>query len=450
MVDTTVDRAGTPARARRPATATTPVAPTTASTGAPGPGAPARLTRSTRAWARIVGWPAWVQVLLAYAASRVLAGVLIEAAAVFVQNPAGVQDVHPDYLDMTVIWDGDWYRKIAEQGYPSRLPHAARGTVDYNGWAFFPVFPMLARAVMALGVPFSVAASMINLVAGAGAALLIWKLFAARSTGRQHDRLAVLAVALWCVLPPSPVLQVAYTEALAALLLAGTLLLLVRRHYLWAVPVVLLLGLTRAVAAPLVLVVAWHAVLRWRRRREEPWPASSRWALVGLALATAVSAVLWPVIAGWATGVPSAFFETQAAWGQRPGAGPFLPWLGWAWDHLGVVGVLLLVGVVVFSLRQLAGRHTAWLASEVRVFGVVYPVYLLAVLRPITSMWRFLLLDLPIAAVLASAAARGALGHTVSPRWRWRVCAAVLVGLVAMAWWVMVMLTRVPWADSPP
>ena len=67
-----------------------------------------------------------------------------------------------------------------------------------------------------------------------------------------------------------------------------------------------------------------------------------------------------------------------------------------------------------------------------------------------TRRWRFLLLDLPIAAALASAAARGSLGRTLSPRWRWRVAAAALVALAAMGWWVAVMLTRTPWADSPP
>jgi hypothetical protein len=101
-------------------------------------------------------------------------------------------------------------------------------------------------------------------------------------------------------------------------------------------------------------------------------------------------------------------------------------------------------------VHQLAGRHTAWLATDLRVFGVAYPLYLLAVVRPITSMWRFLLLDLPIAAALASAAARGTLGRTLSPHWRWRVAAAAVTALAAMAWWTVVLLTRVPWADSPP
>ena len=413
-----------------------------------GPGRRPAADLVLRAWARARAWPAWVQVLVAYAASRVLAGVIIELAAVWGQNPAGVGDLHPDYLDLVQVWDGEWYRQIAEQGYPQRLPHGPVGAVDYNSWAFFPVFPMLVRVVMLTGLPFSIAASAVNLVAGAAAALVIWRLFS-QLPGHAHDRLAVLAVALWCLLPPAPVLQVAYTEALAALLLAGTLLLLVRRQYAWCVPVVLLLGLTRAIAAPLVVVVLWHAVVRWRARGRDPWPTRSRWTFALLVLATGASALLWPVIVGLATGVPRAFFLTQAAWGQKPSDGPFLPWITWAWDQLGLAGVMLLLAIAAAGLHVLVGRHTAWLVTELRVFGVVYPLYLLAVVRPITSMWRFLLLDLPIAAALASTAARDGRSR-VSRHWRWRIAAAAVVGLGAMCWWVAVYLTRVPWNDSPP
>jgi hypothetical protein len=149
--------------------------------------------------------------------------------------------------------------------------------------------------------------------------------------------------------------------------------------------------------------------------------------------------------------VPTAFFQTQAVWGQEPGKGPFLPWLTWAYDGAGVVGVLLLLGAVAALVSVVAGRHASWLSTELRVWAVAYPVYLLAVVRPITSMWRFLLLDLPLAAVLASAAVRGtSLGRPASPHWRWRLAATALVAVLAMSWWVGVLLTRVPWADSPP
>ncbi|HEX8496675.1 MAG TPA: hypothetical protein VF661_05725 [Actinomycetales bacterium] len=414
-----------------------------------------------RIWSRVRGWPPWQQVLLAYACSRLLTAAIIAGAARLVQNPAGVGDLHPDYLDLVVIWDGQWYRQIAERGYPDGLPLNDLGQVDYNSWAFFPLFPMLVRGLMALGLPFSTAATLVNVTAGAAAAVVLFHLLAGprhdgdarrgggRVVGGARERLAVLGVATWCLLPPAAVLQVAYTEALAALLLATSLLLLVRRRYGWAVPVVLLLGVTRAVAAPLLVVVAWHAVARWRSAETVE---RGEWLRLGaLAVVTGGSALLWPAVVGLSTGVPDAFFRTQAVWGQDPGSGPFVPWFTWSYDRAGVVGVLLLLGAVAALVSVVLGPHGAWLSAELRVWAVVYPLYLLAVVRPITSMWRFLLLDLPLAAVIASVVVREtSLGRPVSPHWRWRVAAVALAAVAAMSWWVGVLLTRTPWNDSPP
>ena len=418
----------------------------------PRPASEARV-RLGRVWATVRAWAPWQQVLVVFVLSRLVAAAVIELAALWAQNPAGVADLHPDYWDMVVIWDGQWYRQIAEHGYPDGLPLNELGHVDYNAWAFFPLFPMLLLVVMATGLSFSLAATAVNLLAGAGAAVLLWHLVVSgppgRPVSRERARLGVLAVGVWCLSPPTAVLQVAYTEALAALLLAAALLLLVRRRYGWAVPVVLLLGLTRAVAAPLLVVVAWHAFERWRS------PAGlarrDRAGLLALTAATAASALLWPAIVGFATGIPTAFFQTEAVWGQAPAKGPFVPWISWAWGHWGIIGVLLLFGSVAALVSVVAGRHGAWLSSELRVWALVYPVYLLAVVRPITSMWRFMLLDLPIAGLLASLAVRGtSLGRPGTPHWRWRVAAAGLGALVAMSWWVGVLLTRTPWNDSPP
>ena len=96
--------------------------------------------------------------LAAYAVSRLIAAIVIQGAARLAQNPAGVGDLHPDYWDLVVIWDGDWYRQIAQRGYPDGLPLNEFGRVDYNSWAFFPLFPLLLRVVMTTGLPFSVAA----------------------------------------------------------------------------------------------------------------------------------------------------------------------------------------------------------------------------------------------------------------------------------------------------
>lgn len=419
--------------------------------------AASRDTWVRRAGRRVLAWPAWAQVLTVYLLSRVVATGVIELVALTAQNPAGVRDLHPAYGDLAVVWDGQWYEQIAERGYPDGLPLTDTGRVDYNSWAFFPLFPAVVRLVMVTGLPFVAAATVVNLLAAAGAVLVMRQLLAYRGprAPAAPGWLTLLAVAVWAVLPPAPVLQVAYTEALASLLLVGSLLLLVRRKYLAAVPLVLLLGLTRAVAAPLTLVVAWHAWQRWRHREDDPLTRPDVVRLTALGGATALSALLWPGIVGLATGIPDAFLQTQAVWGQRPEQGLFLPWLAWAWNGLGLVGVVLLLGVLALGVAAVLGRHGRWLSVELRVWAIAYPVYLLAVVRPITSMWRFLLLDFPLAAVLASALSRGRLapGERARVLWRrlrWRLAAAGLTALVGMTWWAGVLLTRTPWSDSPP
>ena len=89
-------------------------------------------SRWSLVWRGFLQRPPWQQVLLAYALSRLLVALVISAAARLVQNPAGVGDLHPDYWDMVVIWDGQWYRQIVERGYPDGLPLNDLGQVDYN------------------------------------------------------------------------------------------------------------------------------------------------------------------------------------------------------------------------------------------------------------------------------------------------------------------------------
>ena len=225
---------------------------------------------------------------------------------------------------------------------------------------------------------------------------------------------------LWCLYPATAVLQIAYSEALGMALLAAFLCLLLDRRYLWCALVVLLLGFTRAVAPPLAVVVLVHLVLRWRSERPRP----ARAPLAGAAGLRRRPArrhrrcPRWPGRSswGWSPGKLDAFFLVQAAWGQKPGQGPFVAWVLWSWHALGVPGVLLLLAVVAAYVSLVVGRHGSWLAPEVRVWALAYPLFLLAVVRPITSMWRFLMLDFPMAAIVVSMTVRGADGQRVTAR----------------------------------
>ena len=72
-------------------------------------------------------------------------------AAVWFQTPAGVGHVDPNVADILGGWDGVWYQRIAQTGYPVPLPaDPDTGLLTYSEWAFYPVFPFLVRGLMVL------------------------------------------------------------------------------------------------------------------------------------------------------------------------------------------------------------------------------------------------------------------------------------------------------------
>ena len=236
---------------------------------------------------------------------------------------------------------------------------------------------MVLKLLGGLGVPFLLAASVVNVAAGAASVLLVWRLLSARAGDCVlYQRMALLATMLWCLYPATTVLQIAYSEALGMALLAAFLCLLLDRRYLWCALVVLLLGFTRAAAPPLAVVVLVHLALRWRSERatgaRAPLSGQRRSSAV-LLVATGVSAVAWPLLVGLVTGKLDAFFLVQAAWGQKPGQGPFVAWLLWSWHALGVPGVLLLVAVVAAYVSLVVGRHGSWLAPRAAGLGPGLP-----------------------------------------------------------------------------
>ncbi|HEY7718316.1 MAG TPA: hypothetical protein VH915_06115 [Pedococcus sp.] len=394
--------------------------------------------------------------LLWYAASRLLVLLSMHIGALYYQTPAGVGHLEPTVADILGLWDAEWYAQIADRGYPLPLPaDPETGLLTYSAWAFYPAFPMLVRVLTLTGLPFTAAAVALNLVLGAVAVVLVWKAFRFAlhaSPQPARERLALVAAALWCLYPATGILVMPYTEALACVLVAAALLLLMRRHYLGVAGVALVLGFTRAVAPALACAALAHLVLRWREDRQaglRPLQGQRVGAAVMLA-ATAVSAVAWPVVVGVATGLPRAFFDVQAAWGQQPDRGPFVLWLTWAWEERGVAGVVVMVGLVATYVALILGRHGRWLAIELRVWALAYPLYLLAVVRPITSMWRFLLLDFPVMALFASVAMRTSTGAGVVPHWRRRVAVVVVALVAGMFWFSAALLTYTPWGAFPP
>ena len=199
----------------------------------------------------------------------------------------------------------------------------------------------------------------------------------------------------------SPILQVAYTESLAMLLLVGFLLALARERWLVASVLALGLGVTRPIAVPLGLVALVAVVLRWRRRSGERLPRGELLSMGAVLAACGVAGLAWPAIAWWVTGVRSAYTDTMATWRSTGEVTPVRPWLDIArylgGDTLGPTGLAVLVVALVLMVL---GPWASCTGPQRRAWCLAYPAYLAVVLDPWTSIFRYLLPLFPLGVVL--------------------------------------------------
>ena len=77
-----------------------------------------------------------------------------------------------------------------------------------------------------------------------------------------------------------------------------------------------LLSLTRPIVLPLVLVVSFHAIVRWRSRDRDPFPRRERAGLVAATIGLALSFGIWPLIGWLRTGTPNAYTDSIGSWSR--------------------------------------------------------------------------------------------------------------------------------------
>ena len=386
---------------------------------------------------------AWV--LAIYALARVVTTTILIVVMQH-QVPSGMtggDDVPVTYFPFTALWDGQWYLRVAESGYPDVLPVTDTGEVGENPWAFYPLFPLMARVGMALtGLDFPTVASSIALLFGAGAAVVMGLLL----RERVGDPAAYVVVALWASFPSSVALQLAYTESLAMLLLVGYLYALARERWLVATAVAVLVGLSRPIAVPLGLVTLVVVVLRWRRRRERPISSGTYAAMLAALVGCGVAGLLWPAIAWWRTGVSSAYTDTMAAWRSYRSIELFVPWADRVQDPSW--GPWLIGGPVVVLLL-VAGPWARNLGADLRTWTLGYTAYLVATLDPFTSIFRYLIPLFPLLVVVLGAGWADRRGNTWT-RLLVRAVPLLVAFVVGQYYWTDVLWRFVPPSDYPP
>lgn len=403
----------------------------------PMPVAVASAAADRRIWWRSLTW----RVVLLYALARIISGVILAVTAPE-QVPAGMTGgTRVGYFGFTRLWDGEWYERVAVQGYPQQLPTDTNGRVTQNQWAFYPLFPMLGRALMAVtGLPFAVVASTAALLLGFAAAVVMAKLLAERI----GETAALAVVGLYAVFPAAPALQVAYTESLAMLLLCGYLLALARERWLVATTLAVLIGLTRPIALPLGVVTLVALVLRWRRRRSAPIDRREAWSALAALVGCGVAGLIWPVIAWLGTGRFTAYTDTMGAWSPGGQVRWFTPWITTTGWYLGTAGYVLLGAIVVAMVAMSAGPWSRALGPELRIWPLAYAGYVMAAQGPGTSTPRYLLMMFPYLAVMIGAAWGYRHRPPLVPMWP-RVAVLAAIFLYLQWKWVTVL-----WLFTPP
>lgn len=386
---------------------------------------------------------AWV--LAVYALARIVTTTILLVVMQH-QVPSGMtggDDVPVSYFPFTALWDGQWYLRVAEGGYPDVLPVTDSGKVGENPWAFYPLFPFLARLGMNVtGLDFPTVASTIALLCGAGAAVLMGLLL----RERVGDPAAYLVVALWASFPASVTLQLAYTESLAMLLLVGYVYALARERWLVATAIAVLVGLSRPIAVPLGLVTLVVVVMRWRRRRERPITPGTYAAMLAALVGCGVAGLLWPAIAWWRTGVSSAYTDTMAAWRSYRSIELFVPWADRVQDPSW--GPWLIGGPIVVLLL-VAGPWARNLGADLRTWTLGYTAYLVATLDPFTSIFRYIVPLFPLLVVVLGAGWADRRGNTWT-RLLLRAVPLLVALVVGQYYWTDVLWRFVPPSDYPP
>lgn len=205
-------------------------------------------------------------------------------------------------------WDSAWYYTIVTEGYSyvdDGLPHSV---------AFFPLFPLLIKAAISLGLPLKIAAPLINNIAFFGAMWLVYS-WVEKLYGKPASRW-IIAVMAWS--PFSLFGTVAYTEGLFLLFSTATLWAFQKQQYLWVVVCGALATASRPpgmVLIPTLLIVAWQ-----ERRSLIAYIAS---------LLTGVGVLTYSLFCWINFGDPFAFIRAQKGW--QPDEGTFH---GWDWIKL--------------------------------------------------------------------------------------------------------------------
>lgn len=277
-------------------------------------------------------------------------------------------------------WDGRWYRMVARGGYmlvPGRQSDPA----------FFPLYPIMLRAVHAAGVGWGVAGPLLSNLAFVVGLLLFYRL----SREMFSEPLARRATTYLAIFPLGYVFSMSYPEAVVLVLLVAAPLAALRRRW-WVAAVC---AGAAALARPEGLFIALPlAAIAWRQR--ESLTPMHRGASLTAVLAPVAAIASYSLYLATVLHDPLAWSQAERAWGRQfrlSGAYEAFAHLPAAIGHdawlvRDVVVFFLYLALLYFARR--VGTPFAWLTAGAAV--VILPIFTGA----FNSIGRFGLLAPPL------------------------------------------------------
>ncbi|MBF2015609.1 MAG: hypothetical protein IGS23_10495 [Rivularia sp. T60_A2020_040] len=293
-----------------------------------------------------------------------LSRLVIIAAMLFITPllpiPENAQSL-PLGWDVFYAWDSIWYHRIVVVGY-----EFINDGKQYSV-AFYPLFPLLTKLIMQFGLPFQVAATLLNNFAFLGALIVLYS-WVKESYGISAARWSTVILA-WC--PYSLYGSVIYTEGLFLLFSTAALRAFDKKQHISAAIWGILSTATRITGVMLIpafLFVAWK-----QHRGIKAYLAS---------FTVGSSILLYSFYCLIKFNDPLAFIHVQKGWRDSTGFAT----QGW-WNMLMqiVFSSPLLFGLIIISGFLLWRFHQQ--LTNIKLRGILYFLWLLLWLGIGEPLW---------------------------------------------------------------
>jgi hypothetical protein len=325
----------------------------------------------------------------------------------------GLTAVHrtTTFSEALLSWDGGWYVRVAERGYPHAIPTSA-GRAAQSTLGFFPLFPLTMRGLHALtGLSYLASGAVIVTAFGAIFAVTLWWLMRHLFGESAADR----ATAMVCFFPGFFVFGLIYSEPISLAFTTVCLYALIQRWWWVAGIAAALASAARPNAIVLVACCVWATAVAIANRRE--WAALVAPLLAPAGLLTHFTFLYFRTGNFWAYQI-----SQEQAWQLklRPSTPLELVRMFVSDPFADDVALRLLGGVVIVATAVVLVR------SHYPAVLPIYGIGLGAIDLFLVPSPRFVLAAFPLIAVV---------GHRLPGRWfalALVVCAGGLAGLLVL------------------